>query len=362
MRNIILSLAWAAWLALMPPARGFAAEPDFSGKTITVLVGFTVGAAPDMFARLVAAHIGAHIPGSPAVIVQNMPGADGIVAANYLYNVAKRDGTVFLIEVAPFTNQYIGAHNVKFDTDKFYWLGALTFSNVIYVRSDLGIKTPADIIDFPKQIVIGGLAPNSGRDLYMKTFLEALGYKNYGYVLGYPGTVDIRNALLRDEVNFSTESAVTVVTDLAAYVREGSIIALAQSGLTRDGKTVRDPQLPDIPTAEESVVTLKGESARDALEFRGMDLVISMVAAGRAIFMPPGVDPAVGRALRKAVGELNSDLEFQNSAAKVNGGAKMELTDGQTAQKLAADISLLVKTDPAALEYLEDMSEEQKDR
>jgi len=353
--------AVAAGLALAPLQPASAAG-DFTGRTLTALVGFSAGGPVDSFARLVAAHIGAHIPGTPTVIVQNKPGADGMLAVNYLYNVAPKDGSMFLVAIAPFTNQYIGSTDIKFETDKFYWLGALNYSNTIYVRADLGIRSAADLLAPHKPIVIGGLAPASSRDLYMKSFLEALGYKTYSYVKGYQGTLDIRNALLRDEVNFSTESAVALVTDMASYVKDGSIIPLAQSGLDRGGRTVRDPQVPEVPTAEEAIVALHGEAARKTLEFRAMSLVIDMVALGRAVFMPPGVDPAAGAALRKAFAELNADRGFQKAAANLNGGRDMALTDGATAQKFAGTIAALAKTDPEALAYLQRMAQEKAAR
>ena len=357
MRSVVSPLAAAMVFAPMLSSPAISAGADFSGKTITVLVGYAVGGPVDGFARLVASRLGAYLPGRPTVIVQSKPGAGGVVAANYLYNAAPKDGSMLLVTIAPFTNQFIDAREIRFDTEKFYWLGALNYSNAIYVHSGLGIRSPADIMKARTQIVVGGLAANSSRDLYMNTFLEAVGYKNYKYVKGYQGTLEVRTALLRQEVNFTTESVVALTTELASSIKDGSVVPLVQSGLTRRGKVIRDPALSNIPTAEEAVVAVKGEDTRNAVEFRGMNLVISMFALGRAIFLPPGADLAAGAALRDAVGKLDADPDFQRAATNLNGGIKMELTDGATAQTFAEDVAHLAKSDPTALRYLEDMAQ-----
>lgn len=356
MRSRVTLVAMAAALPLALPSAALSAGADFSGKTITALVGFSAGGPVDNFARIVAAHMAKYLPGNPTVIVQNKPGAGGVVAANYLYNVAKKDGSVFLVTIAPFTNQFIGGRKVKFDTQKFFWLGALNYSNTIYVRGDLGIKSALNIGAARSQIVIGGLRPNSSRDLYMKSFLEAAGYRKYKYVIGYRGTAPIRAALLRGEVNFSTESAVALAKDLAPYVKDGSVVPLVQTGLTRNGKLVPDPRIPHVPLIGETVVALKGEAVKKTTAFRALNLIISMTVLGRGVFAPPGVDHAAGLALREAVGKLNGDAQFQKSARRLNGGTKMTLIDGATAQNLAKKITNLVKTEPAAHKYLEDMA------
>jgi tripartite-type tricarboxylate transporter receptor subunit TctC len=108
MRRTIATLGLAALLAQGLPTQGHAASGDFSGKSITVVVAFAAGGPVDLFARLIAAHVGRHIPGDPNIVVQNMPGAGGVVASNHLYHIAKKDGSVFGVTISPFTNQYVG--------------------------------------------------------------------------------------------------------------------------------------------------------------------------------------------------------------------------------------------------------------
>lgn len=349
--------AVVAVLSIAAPTSLLAQNVDFSGRTITAMVGYPAGGAVDIFARLVANHVGAHIPGKPRIVVENKPGAGGIVAANYLYNVARKDGSVFLVTISPFTNQFISEGKVAFDTSKFYWLGALDYSNTMYVHSSLGVRSPADLAKTKREIVVGGLTNYSPRDLHMRAFLETIGQKNYKYVSGYQGTLPIRIALLRGEVNFNDESALTMITDLAPYINDGSIVPLVQSGVLHDGRKIRDPQLSLVPTAHEAVVALRGDAVRQSVEYRAFDLVASMISLGRGIFMPPGVDPAVAATLRTAFGQLNNDPDFQKSAAKLTGGPKMILTDGAIAQKFAESFTELATSDRPALQYLENMAE-----
>jgi tripartite-type tricarboxylate transporter receptor subunit TctC len=357
MRNPGMSFALLACLLLGLPSSGAASEVDFSGKTLTVLVGYSAGGPVDNFARLIATQLRRHLPGSPNLVVQNKPGAGGVLAANYLYTVAKKDGSIFLVTIAPFTNEFIGARHVRFHTDKFYWLSALNYSNTIYVRSDLGVASAADLLTVKARLVLGGLRPNSSRDLWMMTFLEAIGRKDYKYVAGYQGTREIRNALARGEVNFSTESVVALATDMAADVKQGNIVPLVQSGLTKDNKMVPDPRLPKVPVAGD-FVPLLNRNAEKSIEYRAMNLVISMFALGRAVFAPPGIDHAAGETLRMAFTKMAADPEFQQRAAKMNGGENMDVTDGAEAQKFAENIARLVKAHPDALAYLNALSKE----
>jgi len=355
---LIVALNWGLIWGATGPAN--AADAKFPTKNVTVMIAFSAGGPVDLFGRLVAAHVGRHLPGNPSVVVQNKPGAGGVAAANYLYNVARKDGSVFLVTIAPFTNQYIGRRNVKFDTAKFYWLGSLNISQSPYVHKRLGVRTAADLMKIDKQIVIGGLRPSSSRDLRMRSFLESLGITNYKYVTGYRGTRPIRIALMRNEVNFSDESVVALAVDLKSDFESGTIIPLGQSGLTRGNKRIRDPRVPGVPTAAEAIVAAKGESVRQSLPFRGMRMVESMVALGRAIVLPPGVDPAVAAMLRKAVDSLDTDPAFQRDAQRVTGGTRMELVKGADAQRFAVNIGDLVRKDTEAVQYLIGLTNKKK--
>ena len=134
-----------ALLLIGPAAVG--AQDFFKGKTIRIVVGNSVGGAMDDWARFIALYLGKHIPGTPTVTVQNMPGAAGIIAANYIYNLAKPDGlSVGLINPALYIDQLLGAKEVQFDWPKFSWIGSPErVDQVLYIRTDGPYKTLEDI-------------------------------------------------------------------------------------------------------------------------------------------------------------------------------------------------------------------------
>src|SRR5262249_2300391 len=156
----------------------------------------------------------------------------------------------------------------------------------------------ADLLRTKNQIVIGGLSLGSARDLRMRAALEALGIHDYRYVVGYTGTQPVRVALLRNEVNLSDEAVMAIAIDLAAEVKTGAIVPLMQTGIVRNGKRVPDPSAPTVPVARDAVAAVKGEAVRQSVEFRGMTLVESMMALGRAVVAPPGIEPEAGKTLR----------------------------------------------------------------
>src|SRR5712671_662155 len=162
-RRIAACLAAAVLIA--PQARAQTGEEFYKGKTLTLVVGNGPGGGFDVFGRLLARHIGRYVPGNPTVIVQNMPGAGSLVAANYLYNLAPKDGTTFglIARNMPLLGLLGGNSNVRFDPHKFTWLGSSSnFSNdayVLIVRKDAQVKSIADALRADGQpLVLGGTA------------------------------------------------------------------------------------------------------------------------------------------------------------------------------------------------------------
>src|SRR5918999_5378106 len=148
-----LKLALLA-LAALPLA---AAAQPYAGKTVTIIVGYKAGGGYDATARLLARHLPKHIPGKPAIIVQNMPGANSMIAANHVYNVAKPDG----LTIGTFNRnlpiaQLLKVEGVKFDMTKFAWIGsAASESTILAIRDDLPYRTFEDLKKADKEIVIG---------------------------------------------------------------------------------------------------------------------------------------------------------------------------------------------------------------
>jgi tripartite-type tricarboxylate transporter receptor subunit TctC len=197
-----------------------AQEPFYQGKTITLVAGTTAGSQYDAHARLIAQHLGKHIPGIPDIIVQNMPGAGSLIAANHLYNVAKPDGlTITSIIPAIYFNQLAGRKEVRFDYSKFNWIGSVDRSdNLIYMRSDTPFKTIYDVrgaTQPPKCTATGtGIVGH-----YMPKLLnETIGTK-FEIVLGYPGGPEMDLAV--EKTRLSAARLPTRLGSVASLIGRG---------------------------------------------------------------------------------------------------------------------------------------------
>src|SRR5215208_4281695 len=186
-------------LAAIPLA---AAAQNFQGKTVTLIVGYKAGGGYDATARMLARHLPKHIPGRPTVIVQNMPGANSVIAANHLYNVAKPDGTT----IGTFNRnlpiaQLTGVEGVKYDITRFAWIGsAANESTILAIRADLPYKTFDELRKAKEQVVIGSTGPGANTHDFPLLLKDLLGV-NLKIVSGYSSSADIMLAVERKEVD-----------------------------------------------------------------------------------------------------------------------------------------------------------------
>jgi tripartite-type tricarboxylate transporter receptor subunit TctC len=190
-------------LALLAALAAASAHAQYyAGKTVTIIVGYKTGGGYDATARLLARHLPKHIPGKPTVIVQNMPGANSIIAANHVYNVAKPDG----LAIATFNRnlpiaQLTKVEGVKFDMTKFAWIGsAASESTILAIRADLPYKSFEELRKANKEIVIGATGPGANTYDFPLLLRELLGVK-IKIVSGYPSSADIMLAVERKEVD-----------------------------------------------------------------------------------------------------------------------------------------------------------------
>ena len=223
-----------------------AAAAFYSRKTVSIIVGSGVGGGFDTTARLVARHIGRHIPGTPTVIVVNMPGGGGLVAANHLFNAAPKDGTVIgLFHEAQVMNQLTDGEGVQFDLLKFNWLGSsYDDPNVCLVRSDALVTTFPDVIGRAKPIAIGGTGPGSNSHDAPRVLARATG-ANLRTVAGYSTTNDVRLGIERGEVHGMCLGWESVRSTSAQWLEDNYARVFVQNG------TARHRDLPDVPLALE---------------------------------------------------------------------------------------------------------------
>ena len=291
-------------LACGQPGSGADAGPAsefYRGRTLSIIVGSGAGGGFDTTARLVSRHIGRHIPGNPTVIVVNMPGGGGLVAANHVFSAAPKDGTVIgLFHEAQMMNQLTGGEGVNFDLREFNWLGSsYDDPNVCIVRTDAGIGTFADLIGGAKAIAVGGTGPGSNTYDAPRVMASATG-ASMKAVAGYPTTNDVRIGVERGEIQGMCLGWESVKSASGQWLEDGYARVVVQNGVERNA------DLPDVPLAMEFA---KDEQSRMLLR-----LVDAPGAMAKPFTMPPGVDSARVELMRTALADTYRDPAFLEEA------------------------------------------------
>ena len=280
-----------------------AAAAAFYGRnTVSIVVGSGAGGGFDTTARLVARHIGRHIPGTPTAIVVNMPGGGGLVAANHVFNAAPRDGTVIgLFHEAQVMNQLTGAEGVQFDLLTFNWLGSsYNDPNVCIVRSDATVAAFQDLIGRAEPIAIGGTAPGANSYDAPRVLAEATG-ANLRTIAGYSTTGDVRVGIERGEVHGMCLGWESVQTTSTQWLENGFAQVFVQNG------TARHPDLLHVPLALEFA---QDDESRILLR-----LLDAPSAMAKPFALPPGVDEGRVRVMRYALSAAYRDPAFLAEAA-----------------------------------------------
>lgn len=281
----------------------------FKGKTVRLVVGTSAGGAQDEWARFIAPHLGRIIPGSPEIVVQNMPGAGTIIAANYIYNIAKPDGlTIGLVNPAIYIDQLLGSKEVRFDWPKLSWIGSPEkIDQVLFIRTDFPQKTLDELRRAPEPPRCAATG-RSGAGYFLPKLLEdGLGLK-ISMVVGYGGGGDMNLAMEKNEVQCraGTVSAYVGREPTRTWIKTGFVRALAQSGSKRYSK------LPEVPTVYELMETYKTPAAIK----RVAKVLLSSGELGRPFFGPPGMSANRLNALREAFSKTMNDEALLAEAQK----------------------------------------------
>jgi tripartite-type tricarboxylate transporter receptor subunit TctC len=299
-----------------------AQEPYYKGKRLTVLVNGAAGGPPDIEGRLVAKHLHKHIEGQPAIVVQNIDAAGGLVGTTYVGEVAPKDGTVlgYLTGAAWFYVSEPDKYRVDLKTYEFvaYQPG----TTVYYVRSDVkpGLKTANDILS-AQGLVAGGLAAENPKDLLIRLSLDMLGVP-YKYITGYRSNQNARLALQQGEINFFAESPPgyrSVVEP--SLVRPGVVIPLYYDP-GYNGESLRVPRQVedlDLRPFQDLYRAVKGEQPSGQLWQVYLAALAINSAMQRLLVLPPAAPQAAVDALRAAMLRLNEDKEFAAEAVKTIG-------------------------------------------
>lgn len=315
-RRLVQVSAAIAFGAL--PAR--AQTSDTIDKPVVIYVAGTAGGGIDLFARIVARHIGQHIPGHPSVTVQDMPGAGGIRAANYLAQQAPKDGTAMTTFAGgPILEPLIGSRKTDYDSSQFTWIGAITKDVGLCVAwGESPFKTIEDAMKQP--MVVAGTGAGSDTDTWPVILNELIGTK-FKLVTGYLGTKETVMAVERGEAHgrctFSLSALKTAKPD---WLRDRKINILLQIALEKSS------EFPNVPLVFDY---LKKPEDRKLVE-----LMVGATAMARPFAGPPGMPPNRATLLRRAFDATMKDPAFLGEIAKIN--ADVDPTTGENVQELVA--------------------------
>lgn len=292
------------------PAPNPQALADFyRGKTLTIIVGLAPGGGFDTTARLLAKHIGKHIPGNPNAIVENMPGAGSLIAANHLYNVAAPDGlTIGVFNERQVLNQITGAEGVQFDARKFGWLGnSLQTTTLCTIRSDSPYATGQDLLrkDLPP-LVLGGTGPGAGTVDFPKLLTAALG-ANIRLVTGYGGTAEIRLAVEGREVDGLCWSYQSTIATAKHWVDtnfiRGPVYQAPEKSAKLEAQFPGAVRVEDLASDEQTKRLIRAASAPEAIS--------------RPFVAPPGLPPDRLKALQDAFWATMNDPALLADAEQI---------------------------------------------
>jgi tripartite-type tricarboxylate transporter receptor subunit TctC len=315
--------------AFAMPATSAAEDGNFfAGKSIHVVVGFDVGGGYDLYARTVARHWTRHIPGNPAFVVQNMPGAGSRTAANWLYNVAPKDGTAIatIVQSSP-VDQALGEPGIRFDVVKFNWLGNPIVDNLVTLSwSASGLATLEDVRS--KGGLFCGSTGGGPTTVFPRVLNQLLGTQ-IKIIAGFRGQSAVNIAMERGEVNcIGGTTWSSVKATMRPMLEARKINLLVQWG------TKADPEISDYARRK---VPLIHDLGQDRLDRFVLQFIGSGAAFGRPLLAAPGVPPERVAILRRAFDRTMADPAFRTEAAKLN--MEIKPLGGDALQTMATEIA-----------------------
>ena len=301
LRNAAAGIGIVAML-MARPAHADAVEDFYKGKTISVVIGYSVGGGYDLYARHLARHMGKYIPGRPTLVPQNMTGAGSLRAASYIYSAAPKDGTVFGTFARAMAIQPL-LSSAPFDGTKFTWLGSVTndVSTCITWHTS-PVKTWSDMLETP--VTLGGEGPGADPDIFALLYKNVFGAK-VKLVTGYHGTNDTVLAMERGEVDgLCGLSWSTLQSRHLEWMKSGKINIVVQAAFKKQPELAGVPLITDLVKTPEQGQILK--------------LILTSQEMARPFAAPPGIPEDRRAALLAAFERTMKDPEFLDEAKKLN--------------------------------------------
>ena len=275
----------------------------YTGKTVQFYIGYSAGGGYDTYARVLARHMGEHIPGNPTIVPQNMPGAGSLRATNYLYNIAAKDGTAIGTFARGMPLQpVLDATGTRYDGRRFTWIGSISDEvSVCAFRTEAGIKTIADMKT--KTYIVGGTGPGADTDIFSDLMRNMFHLSNMKIATGYPGSNEIILAIERGEVDgrcgWSWSSLLS---------RSKRLLDDKKIDITLQFALQKHEDLPNVP--------LVFDLTTDPKEIAALRLLMSRIAMARPVAAPPGIPAERKAALRAAFDATMQDPAYLDEARR----------------------------------------------
>jgi tripartite-type tricarboxylate transporter receptor subunit TctC len=356
MRKSIIAVAAVSMAALSGP-QGADAQGYYAGKRLIILINYAAGGPADVEGRVVARHIGKHIPGNPTIVVQNMDGAGGRVATNYLGEIAPKDGSMMGLFTGIAWPYASDTKPRKVDLKTYEFVAYQPGTTVYFMRTDTkpGIKSALDF-GRAQEIVSGGLSAESSKDLLLRLTLEMLGHTKYKYVTGYRGSNAARHALETGEINYYSESPPSYRALVEPnLVKHGKAIGLFyDSGW--DGKSFSKPlqvEGLDMLAYHELYKKIRGSEPTGHLWETYKAIVALSHAMQRIALFPPGASKEAIAAMTAAFKGLETDAEFAAEGRRTFGFVPAFRSGPDTGDRIRTALTVKPETKAWIAKYVE---------
>jgi tripartite-type tricarboxylate transporter receptor subunit TctC len=327
---VLAAGSFAVLISALAPAAAQSDAALFAGKSVQMIIGFGPGGGYDQWGRIVARHIGKHLPGNPNVVPQNMPGGGSFNAANHIYNVAPKDGTVMgiIARDAPL-GPLSGLPGSRFDPLKMTWLGTpTTETNICFAHNRAKVKTFQDVLK--DELIIGNTGVGTGTYSYPRALNGLIGTK-FKLISGFPSSSDVMLAIERGEVDGLCESYDSAYSKRTEWFDKGVVNILFQAGA--------EPN-PEIKNAPFILDLVKDPEHKQALDF-----LYAGQGIGRPFVAPPDLPAGREKLLRAAFDATMKDPDFIADAKK----GKLDVAP-ESGERLDALIKRIYATPKAVVE------------
>lgn len=336
----LITAVGLAFLSVVSTERPAAADDSvsFEGKTLTMMIGYAAGGGTDLFGRILAPYMTDNLPGNPAIVVRNVPGADGVIALNSFVKQAAPDGLTFTVgsgtQVDPFTYRIA---NAQYDLTQFAHVGGAGRSGTVMMIDRAALPRLLDRSQPP--VVMGALS--AVRSGMMMTLWggEYLGW-NVRWVTGYKGANDLMLALSRHEIDMTSAA---LMDQVEGVMSAGDFAVISQSGMLQRNQLVPRPEFPNVPVIAHQIEPL----IADPIAVKAFAHWKTIMLVGQWVALPPGTPQPIVDAYKRAFHAAFQDAKFVEQSKKVDPG----MTE-MSGDEMLSMVTVLGQTPPEALEYL----------